>query len=164
MTADVPAYITAPAFVQNGVKVISGTNWDYSRGAVPTPIVEMPDPQPLYVAMEAPATGRYEAQDNVPATPPQAIALFSANHAELAAVVRADLRALDKHGKYLVIGHADKSEKHAELLSRKRANAVLAQLKRQGFKSVTVKSFGDRRASPDTSPGSNQIVEIIAVD
>jgi hypothetical protein len=57
MVADVPAYVTNPAFVQNGVKVQAGNNWEFSRGAVPTPIVTLPDPEPVRPAVvEAPAS------------------------------------------------------------------------------------------------------------
>lgn len=170
MAADVPAHIShQPALVQNGVLVQTGTNWDFSRGAVATPIVTLPDPQPVVpsvVAPTAPPYTQYLAGDKVPANPPLVVVGFTESHVLLSSQARADLRQLDKTVKYVVVGHADPSEKNAELLSRQRANTVAAQMKRQGFKVAAVKSFGERRplTTDRSASGANRRVDVIAAD
>lgn len=166
MSADVPAYITQPAFVQNGVKVQAGTNWDFSRGAVATPIVPTPDPTPHYPAevSRVDENTSYQAIDKMPGQSPELVVLFSRDHATLSSVVRGQLSHLNKRARYVIAGHSDSSEKSPELLSRQRANAVGAQLKRQGFKITQIRSFGERRSlTADTAP-LNSRVEIIQVD
>jgi hypothetical protein len=166
MAADVPAHITQPAFVQNGVKVQAGTNWDFSRTAVATPIVALPDPKPVFVAVPEPVVPlftQYVDADKMPGGAPVASPVFSENLVLLSAAARQEIRQLDKGVRYVVAGHADAGEKNAELLARQRANAVAAQMKRQGFKVASVKSFGERRPlSTDRSYSSaNRRVDIV---
>jgi len=168
MAADVPAHIShQPAAIQNGVLVQTGTNWDFSRGAVATPIVALPDPKPVQpVEVPAPSYTQYQAADKVPANPPLVVVPFTTSHIVVLPQARVELAQLDKTVKYVVVGHADASEKNPELLSRQRANTVAAQMKRQGFKVATVKSFGERRplTTVRSNGDANRRVDVIAID
>lgn len=168
MAADVPAHIShQPATIQNGALVQTGTNWDFSRGAVATPIVVLPDPVPvLPIEAPAPMFTQYLAADKVPANPPLVVVPFTAVHIVVLPQARAELAQLDKTTKYVVVGHADAAEKNPELLSRQRANAVAAQMRHQGFKVAAVKSFGDRRplATSRSRADVNRRVDVIAVE
>ena len=164
MPVDTPAYVQQPSFVTNGVKVQAGTNWDVSRTAVATPIVPLADPQPIQPVVVAPARAaftQYSADDHVPQHEPAATIGFSAGSAVLSAEARGVLRGLAKGECYVVVGHADHSERNGELVSRQRANTVAAQLKRQGFKVGAVKSFGSRRALSTGPLDANRRVDIV---
>lgn len=164
MSVDTPAYVQQPSFVTNGVKVQAGTNWDVSRTAVATPIVPLADPQPIHPVAAAPvraAFTQYQDADSVPQHEPTATVGFPAGSTGLSAEARGVLRSLAKGECYIVVGHADQGEHNAELVSRQRANAVAAQLKRQGFKVGAIKSFGSRRALTSGSSDANRRVDII---
>jgi outer membrane protein OmpA-like peptidoglycan-associated protein len=164
MPVDTPAYVQQPSFVTNGVKVQAGTNWDVSRTAVATPIVPLADPQPVHPSATEGvrhAFTQYQPSDRVPLHQPSLSVGFSGGGALLTAEARGALRSLSRGEVYVVIGHADHDERHAELVSRQRANTVAAQLKRQGFKVAAVKSFGHRRALTPASAGANRRVDIV---
>jgi hypothetical protein len=169
VAADVPAYITQPSFVQNSAVVKAGTNWDFSRGAVATPIVALPDPQPIPAPkveqLVLPFT-QYVPADQMPGNPPLVVVGFGANDSNPALAARADLRQLDKSVTYVVAGHADAAEKGSELLSRKRANSVATQMRKRGYRVKVVKSFGERRplTADRTLSVSNRRVDVIAID
>jgi outer membrane protein OmpA-like peptidoglycan-associated protein len=164
MPVDTPAYVQQPSFVTNGVKVQAGTNWDVSRTAVATPIVPLADPEIVRPPESSPsllASTPYQPADKVPFGAAAAVVGFPASGIQLTSETRGVLRGLAKNKTYLVIGHADHHESNAELTSRQRANAVSAQLKRQGYKVSAVKSFGSRRAlTSETSP-ANRRVDIV---
>lgn len=163
MPVDTPAYVTQPSFITNGVKVQAGTNWDLSRSAVATPIVPLADPEPIRPAVDTsvkPST-QYQAGDRIPFGPPALTVSFSRAHIALTPETRGALRELDKGDIYVVVGHADAGEKNGELIARQRANAVASQLKRQGFKVSTIKSFGNRRFLVAGSSELNQRVDIL---
>lgn len=164
MSVDTPAYVQQPSFVTNGVKVQAGTNWDLSRTAVATPIVPLADPQPARpvdgVTVRVAIT-RYQDADRVPQHEPAATVGFDSGGTTLSAEARGVLRSLAKGECYIVVGHADQSERNAELVSRQRANTVAAQLKRQGFKVGAIKSFGSRRTLGSGSSDANRRVDIV---
>ncbi len=170
MAADVPAHIAhQPAYIQNGVKVQAGTNWDFSRGAVATPIVTLPDPEPIPAPKVEPLVlpfTQYVEGDEMPQNPPLVVISFGEDSAVPATTMRAELHQLDHSVKYIVAGHADASEGHSELLSRRRANAVAAQLRKLGYKVSAIKSFGERRAltADHAIPAPNRRVDVVAVD
>lgn len=164
MPVDTPAYVQKPSFVTNGVKVQAGTNWDVSRTAVATPIVPLADPEPVRPAPAAApardATTRYLASDGIPAHEPVVLG-FASSAVALSSESRATLRGLSKGEAYVIVGHADHDERNGELVSRQRANAVAAQLKRQGFKVVSVKSFGNRRSLTNSPSAINSRVDVV---
>lgn len=164
MPVDTPAYVAQPSFVTNGVQVQSGTNWDLSRGAVATPIVALADPEPARPAVAVPvrhAVTQYLASDRVPMGPPVVSVGFARAQAALRPESRGALRELAKAETYVVVGHADIGEKNGELLARQRANAVAAQLKRQGYRVGAVKSFGSRRSLSAGASDENRRVDVL---
>lgn len=72
----------------------------------------------------------------------------------------------DPRSRVLIIGHADKNEARADLLSRQRAEATKAYLVRERAvddSRVTVRGVGATQASSATGPHGNRRVEVIFV-
>lgn len=123
---EVPGHVQLQNHVRNQVQVQGGTNWDWSRSAVATPISQVKDPEPIVVvqpktpfqvAMEAPASATMN---------------FRANSATLSGAAVKEVSKLNRKGSYLVVGYAQASEKNAEGLSLKRAEAVARHLRQRG--------------------------------
>ncbi len=143
---EVPAQVRHMDHVQNGVRVVGGTNWDLARSAVATPIAPMPDPQPLRpagVSEEVLAVTPYQVKHKMPGSAPHTTVRFALNSALVPVDGQKALRAVPKGVAVVVAGHADPSEKSSESVARKRADAVAAYLKKQGKRVETVRAFGD---------------------
>lgn len=162
---DVPLHIVNPPAIRQNVRVEGGTNWDVSRAAVPTPVVELPDPEPVVTWVHeaekpAPALPGYSAKDGIPAAIPT-VYQFASGTSVVAKDEQQLLKALDKAVKYVVVGHAAMPEASPSKLAWARANNVAAVLRRSGHKVSVVKAFGNERPRSYTN-SANQRVEVYA--
>lgn len=171
MQTDVPGYVRHDTHVQNSVQVKGGTNWDLSRGALPTPIASLPDPEPI---RPAPASDcacnlakqngstAYLPQHHIPAHAPDVTVRFAQGAVLLSGGAQGELKKLPHRGAVVVAGHADAREKSSDALAKKRAEAVARALRKNGIKVDAVKSFGSTLpiSENDTRTDSNRRVEV----
>ena len=167
MPVEVPAQIYYVPHVENQVQVAPGTNWDFSRTALQTPIVGLPDPEPVYVAAPVVAAPvvvpvRYQPADGVPAGDPALSLSFNANDAIVAKARQQALRALPTDTAWVVVAHADETEVHADRVSRARARAVTSLLRQSGHRVVVSKSLGADRpvVGPEAAAPANRTVDV----
>jgi biotin operon repressor len=152
MQTDVPGYVRYDTHVQNSVQVKGGTNWDLSRGALPTPIAPAPDPEPVRPAPAAEpcqcnlaqpkGTTAYLPQHHMPAHAPDVTVRFARGAVLLSGGAQGQLKKLPHHSTVVVAGHADSREKAADSLAKKRADVVARTLRKNGVTVEAVKSFG----------------------
>lgn len=162
---DVPLQIINPPSIQQNVRVEGGTNWDLSRSAVPTPIQQLPDPEPVVnnwvqevVEPAEDSHPGYTARDGVPASTPT-LYQFAAGKAVVAKADQAALKALSKKVQYVVVGHAAGPEVSPSKLAWSRANSVAAALRRSGHKVLSVKAFSSSKPR-STEEAANRRVEV----
>lgn len=123
---EVPGHVQIQSHTRNQVSVQGGTNWDFSRSAVATPISQVKDPEPIIV--EPPKTAQQHALEQAP----KAILSFRNNSSTLTGTAVKEASRLDKKGSYLVVGRALATERDAEALSLKRAESVARYLRQRG--------------------------------
>jgi hypothetical protein len=171
MQTDVPGHVRYDTHVQNSVQVKGGTNWDLSRGALPTPIAPVAAPDPI---RPAPTTDcacnlakpngstAYLPQHHIPAHAPDVTVRFARGAVLLSVGSQSELKKLPHHGTVVVAGHADTREKSSDALAKKRAEAVARALRKNGIKVDAVKSFGATLplSESDTRVDSNRRVEV----
>lgn len=167
MTAvDVPAHVQHSDQIQNNVQVQAGTNWDVTRSARSTPIVQLPDPEPVVSAApieEELPKSRFHTEDVVPEGEPLCVIHFTNEGITLTKADQKELLKLPKDTTLFVAAHGDAKESDANRLSRVRGKAVTTFLRGKGYKVEAVKSFGSTRPAPGGSADANQAVEIFAV-
>jgi hypothetical protein len=166
MPVDVPAHVQGASYVENHIVVDAGTNWDISRTARETPIVQLPDPEPVVVAApeEATAATRFAQDADLPQGEPLIVVHFTNEGITILKPDQKALLALSKEQPLYVAAHGDAKESDANRLSRVRAKAVTTFLRSKGYKVQTVKAFGSTRPVPGKGAEDNQVVEIYAVD
>ena len=162
---DVPLQIINPPSIQRNVRVEGGTNWDLSRSAVPTPIQQLPDPEPVVnnwiqevVEPAEPTAPGYTARDGVPASTPT-VYQFAQGKAVMSKADQKALKALSKKVQYVVVGHAAEPEASPTKLAWSRANAVAATLRRSGYKVLSVKAFSNNKPR-SAEDAANRRVEV----
>lgn len=147
MNIDTPAHIQYQPQIQRGIRVEGGTNYDLSRGAVSTPVVQIVEPEPAPRAVPAvaaaqlilPATA-YRAEHGIPETEPRVTLRFAENVAAVSSEDRVELKRVARGQRVYVVGHADPAEKNAKALSERRAKAAARYLPHA--KVVKVTGFG----------------------
>jgi outer membrane protein OmpA-like peptidoglycan-associated protein len=159
MPIDVPAHVEYAHYVENHVQVKAGNNWDFSRTAIVTPIVVMPEPVVQPSAVPAP---RFQAEDGLPSGEPLTAVHFTDEGVTLLPAHRKALLALDKNARLFVAAHADAKESDANRLSRIRAKAVTTFLRSKGYTVETVKAFGSSRPITEGAAEENRAVVVYA--
>jgi len=170
MQIDVPAYVSYDTHVQNSVQVKGGTNWDLSRGALPTPIATLPDPEPKRPSPSADCdcnlakkvgSTAYLPQHHIPEHAPNVTVRFARGAVLLSGGSQAELKKLPRQG-VVVAGHADPTEKAPVALAKKRAEAVARTLRKNGIPVEAVKSFGADLpiVGGEKRPDTNRRVEV----
>jgi hypothetical protein len=153
MPLEVPAHVQNAPYTRNDVVVSPGTNWDFSRSAIPTDIVQIPDPEPVKAAVTTPPVAAPVAprEEGIPDTTAALTLLFANNNAVIAKAHRAELRALPKTPTWIVIAHADKTEADPIRFAKARARAVTTVLRTSGHKVSFV------RAVPAAGDASGEV-------
>lgn len=146
---EVPAYVRHENYVNNHVAVEGGTNWDFSRSAVATPISPAVDPVPTKLSeMDAAYLAAKDAECNTfvaSVTFPKGSAVIPLNSQKV-------LKKLSSSLVFTLEGHAQPLERKATTLAQRRDAVVKAFLLKNG-KHVTEKSLtGTTGASKQESP------------
>jgi len=151
MQTEVPGYVRHDNHIQNSVQVKGGTNWDLSRGAIPTPIAPAPAPEPQRPSQaddcncnlaKTQGSTAYLPKHQMPSHAPEVTVRFARGAVLLSGNAQQELKKLSKTGAVVVAGHADSREKSASVLSKKRAESVARTLRKNGVNVEAVKSFG----------------------
>lgn len=143
---EVPAQVQYTEHVRNGVRVQGGSNWDLSRSAVATPIAPATDPQalkPAGVSDEVLAHTPYLPQHKMPGQAPHPVVRFTVNSVAVPPAAQKALKAIPKGVSVVVAGHADPNEKAPAKLAKRRADTVVAYLRKTGKQVEAVRSFSD---------------------
>lgn len=125
---EVPAYVRHESHIQNHVQVLGGTNWDFSRSAVATPITYQTEAlSDRVTAPYAPGTV------NLTGTP-VATVKFVAGSPLLPANMQKLLLALSPKSVYVVTQHEGAAQTKEMALTMKREAAVISFLSKHGRK------------------------------
>lgn len=156
---EVPAHVQHQNHVQNGVRVIAGTNWDLSRSAVGTPIQALPDPVPVKastVIEEAPLTTKSEVAKAAMEVS------FGLNSGQLTFSAQKALNSLKSGGAVQIVAHADSYEKSPTAVANKRVAAVKTYLLKRGVevRSAVSKADTEPKSSDVASGRANRRVEV----
>jgi outer membrane protein OmpA-like peptidoglycan-associated protein len=144
MYTEVPAHVQHEHYSRNGVAVRAGTNWDFSRLAVETPVVQLPAAAEPCDCGPPAAVSAYHVQDRMPQVAPSLTLRFGANSAVLTTAAMRDLRTLPA-SRAVVAGHASAQERTPDALAQRRARAVESALRRYGHRVEHVRGFGATR-------------------
>lgn len=126
---EVPAFVQHENQIENHVRVQGGTNWDFSRTALTTPVVALKDPeQPKQVE----ASTNYAARGTNGGNTYVASVEFSRSSSSIPLNMQQLLKSLPKTPTYAVLGHIGTKDKGGVALSHKREAAVLALLRKNG--------------------------------
>jgi hypothetical protein len=151
---EVPGHVQIVDHTQNHVQVKGGSNWDFSRSAVATPIAQVRDPEPVIVMPTLTGYGAAMARA------PVATVTFRPNSAVVNQKDVMALRPAKGHALLYVTGHADAKERSPAVIALRRAEAVARRLRADGVE-VRVRSVGaehpdqpsNRRVVVHTDPG-----------
>lgn len=150
---EVPAHVQHENRISNSVVVKGGSNWDLSRSAVETPIAAITSPAPIQAEPKLPSgLSRYSPVHMMPLSSPAVTVEFKANSVLVPAVGQRELKQISKGTTVIVAGHAGSTEKNADALSKKRADVVAAQLRKQGKKVAISQGFGSSVPLDSTDP------------
>jgi len=116
---EVPGHVRLADHTQNQVQVRGGTNWDFSRSAVATPISQLSDPEPLLAAEPEPRPAPAQ---------PLAVITFRANSSVVSKQGARELATLKPGVPVFVVGYADHKEAQPEKLALQRAEAVARRI------------------------------------
>lgn len=164
---DVPLHIINPPSIQRNVQVTGGANWDLSRSAVQTPVVRLPDPEPVEIARPYAEVVTFNAeqssslQDALPRTKPTVVH-FAKAATSLPKAKHKQLAALNKKTTYVVVGHAAAAEDSPSHLAWERARNVARFLTKTGHKVSAIKAFGADRLMNADNDSMNSRVEVYA--
>jgi hypothetical protein len=146
---EVPAYIRHENHTRNHVVVEGGSNWDFSRSAVATPITAVADPVPLNLVEGDPA---YAAARDADCNTFVTTVKFSKGSTTIPLNAQKVLKKLPATSVYTIEAHAASEEPKFRTLAQRRDAAVKAFLLKHG-KLVSDKSLtGTASASPHHTP------------
>lgn len=153
---EVPAFVQHENKIENHVKVQGGTNWDFSRSAVTTPIVALPDPAPT----KSPGLASvYKGKGFSDVTAYVATIEFSRSSAAIPLSMQNILKSLPRAPTYSVIGHSGAKENGGVALRHKREKAVLALMRKNG--NIIKEPFsGSPEVPRGTAIGNEQKVDV----
>jgi hypothetical protein len=157
---EVPAYVRHESHVSNHVSVQGGSNWDFSRSAVATPISAVQDPQPTGLSEVTALAPEFQPNPALPATPAVANVKFAYKSVVLPVSMQTLLKSLPKDPAYLVAGYADAKEPKAASLSARRAKAVASYLKKRGNRVAEESSYGAQHPRASAGASENRRVEV----
>jgi hypothetical protein len=143
MTLEVPAQVQNAPYAHNEIQVQGGTNWDFSRTAIVTDIVQLPDPKPVpaaIVPVAAAPSAVASAEEGVPSGAPALTLLYANHNAVVSHLHRAQIVALPKTQAWVVVAHADRSESDALRFAKARARAVTTLLRSSGHEVSRIKA------------------------
>jgi hypothetical protein len=146
---EVPAYVRHENHIENHVQVQGGTNWDFSRSAVATPITVHEDEIAPGRVPSAYAPGTVNL-----AGAPVATVKFAPGSTLLPANMQKLLLALSPKSTYVVTLHQGGDQSKESALTTKRENAVISFLSKHGRK------VQKDKASTAANPSLNAAVEI----
>lgn len=158
---EVPAHVRNENHVQNHVQVNGGTNWDFSRSAVATPLTQVQDPVRL-APQSAVLADEYPDSAGPYREPVLVNALFSYKSVVLPVAAQKALKALPSNAAYVVAGYADSKEPRPAAIAEKRALAVAGYLRKTGKRVETTTAHGDQYAKGDPGSKANRHVEVFA--
>lgn len=138
---EVPAQVHYETTVQTGIVVTGGSNWDFSRSAIATPIAPAGSGEPGGRSGTAYVT-TYAPSHRMPSRAPDIVVNFKANSAALNSEATAKLKDVPRGVTVVLAGHADPDEKNPQKIAKQRAAAVSAFLKKRGRGVEAAKSFG----------------------
>lgn len=151
---EVPGHVRHENHVQNHVKVEGGTNWDFSRSAVATPLTQIIEPEKTY---EASIKSSKNSGDLTYVTKLK----FPKSASSLPQNVQNVLSGLPASRVYQVEARADTSEKNARSLAQKRKDAVSAFLLKRGIKVSATSSAVTVSGVSMEERKNNQSVDIL---
>lgn len=170
----VPAEIHYAPQVVNHVKVAPGTNWDFSRSAIVTPIMPLASPKPVIpqssspapvkaaapVATAAPPLAPYQQLTGIPHTKPIFAMHFYANSAAVSPHVRYELRRLPKDKALIVAAYPQHGDLAPERVSKARARVVTAILRSSGHQVSEIKALGRHTVAESAALLKHDSVEV----
>ena len=124
---EVPAYVRHEDSVQNHVQVKGGTNWDFSRTAVTTPITQLEAQKPV----ELPTAPAYASTVEQPTG---ATLKFDGDKTRLNPAMKGVIKSLSKSSAYSVKAHANHPSAATVAVTASREKHVKDYMKSRGYK------------------------------
>lgn len=154
---EVPGHVRHEDHIQNSVRVEGGSNWDFSRSAVATPIA------PVLMKVEHPMKEAGGTQVSSHGLDLKYVTTlkFSTASGQLQKAAQNVLNGLPKGGTYHVEARADASERGANAVAQKRAEAVKAFLIKRGLNVDSQMRVSVQKSADNNAKKSNQAVDVL---